>query len=72
MKSYKVQYTMQMFGEIKSIDILALNKEDAWSMATHVMIPEIEGCEPYSAWVDSVTYKNGKSRTFNSFEGKPY
>jgi hypothetical protein len=72
MKAYYVKYKMYSADEPKGIDFLADNKIDAYEKAVYELIPKKEGNIPYSAWVYSVTYNNGKYREFNTFEGKPY
>lgn len=71
MKTYYIQYKMYSADEIKGIQVVAENKEDAYRKAVYELIPQTEGKLPYSAWVYSVTYKNGNYKTFNTFEGKP-
>ena len=65
---YTVEYRMDQFSEVRHIDILASNKADAYDKAVYEILPEM----PYSAWVASVTYNNGNTKRFNTFEGKPY
>ena len=72
MKAYYVQYKMHSADEVHGIQSPAENKVDAYERAVYSLIPEKEGSIPYSAWVYSVTYNNGKYREFNTFEGKPY
>ena len=72
MNAYYIKYKMQQFGEELGIDLLAKNKADAYDKAVYEAIPKKEGHLPYSAWVSSVTYKNGNYKRFNTFEGKPY
>lgn len=67
-KAYRVQYKMFSADMPHNIDVLASNKEEAYDNALDALFPEV----PYSAWVYSVTYNNGNSRYFNTFEGKPY
>ena len=71
-KAYYVRYKMTQFGKTNGIDLLAKNKADAYDKAVYELIPKIEGCIPYSAWVRSVTYQNGNSKIFNTHEGNPY
>ena len=71
MKTYYINYKMYSADEVNGIQVLAENKEDAYSKAVYELIPQTEGEHPYSAWVHSVTYKNGNYKTFNTFEGKP-
>lgn len=63
---------MHSAAEEKGICIAAANKFEAYDKAVYEEIPRIEGGAPYSAWVYSVTYRNGKHKLFNTFEGKPY
>lgn len=68
---YTVAYNL--FGQKKEkVDVIAQNKAEAYDVATFEIIPKEEGRLPYSAWVESVTYQNGNTRTFNTFEGNPY
>ena len=69
--AYWVEY--RLYGtDVRGIDVLAQSKADAYDKAVYEAIPAREGELPYSAWVASVTYKNGNYRQFNTFEGKPY
>ena len=70
--TYHVEYRLYQFGEIKSIDVTAKSKAEAYRKALFEMIPELEQDNAYSAWVASVTYQNGNHREFNTFEGNPY
>ena len=72
MKTYNVEYKLTWTNEVKNVDVLANNKEDAYDKAVYEEIPKREGEPPYSAWVNTVTYSNGKVKTFNNFEGNPY
>lgn len=72
MNAYYVSYKTHAGAEEKGIDLLAKNKVDAYDKAVFEIIPQIEGEVPYSAWVASVTYNNGRYHRFNTFEGKPY
>ena len=72
MKSYYVRYRMYQSDDVHGINIVAANKEDAYDKAVYEAISKKEGALPYSAWVDSVTYSNGKQKFFNTHEGKPY
>lgn len=68
---YTVAYNL--FGQRKEkVDVIAQNKAEAYDIAVFEIIPKEEGRLPYSAWVESVTYQNGNTRTFNTFEGNPY
>lgn len=70
--SYWVEYKMYEGDKVQGIAVVASNKADAWDVATYEAIPDKEGQCPYCAWVDNVTYNNGKQRFFNTFEGNPY
>ena len=72
MKTYYINYKMYSADEVNGIQVLAENKEDAYDKAVYELIPQKEDELPYSAWVHSVVYKNGSSKMFNTFEGKPY
>jgi hypothetical protein len=72
MRNYIIEYRMNWGGKVKEIEILANNKVDAIAIALFEAIPSTEHNHPYSAWVASVTYNNGKHKEFNTFEGKPY
>lgn len=69
---YHVCYRM-IGGDVRWVDVLADSKAEAYEWAVYELIPQIEDGEaPYSAWVTSVTYNNGRVRNFNTFEGNPY
>lgn len=72
MKAYYVNYKLYSADKVRGIGFLAKNKIDAYQKAVYELIPAKEGEMPYSAWVESVTYNNGKCTRFNTFEGKPY
>ena len=65
---YTVEYLEYFSSNVKSIEVNAKNKIDAYDTAVYKVLDTI----PYSAWVSKVTYKNGSSRSFNTFSGKPY
>lgn len=69
---YTVNYRMSQFGEQKSITIYESSKELAYDQAMWLMIPGEEGTYAYSAWVADVTYKTGRTHTFNTSEGNAY
>lgn len=54
------------------LTIDATNCPDAYDKAVFEVIPAQKGYCPYSAWVESTLLKNGKTKRFNTFEGKPY
>ena len=72
MKTYKVSYRMYEFDKEKSIQVKAKNKCEAHYKAAFENIPEIEGSQPYSCWVDGYITKAGKINYFNTCEGFPY
>ncbi len=72
MKAYYVKYRLFQNSEIKAVDFLARNKEDAYDKAAFRLIPLKEGKYPYSVWVESVTYNNGSVHYFKTGEGFPY
>ena len=70
---YTVEYRMDQFSsDVRSIDVLASNKAEAYDKAVYEEIMEEEPYSSYSAWVASVTYNNGNTKRFNTFEGNPY
>lgn len=71
--TYMVKYLLGGYHDSeRTIGVTASNKFDAYYAAVYNVIPEIEGEPPFAAWVESVTYKNGKTRTFNTMAGMPY
>lgn len=54
------------------ITISAANCPNAYDKAVFDAIPAQKVHCPYSAWVESTNLKNGKTKRFNTFEGKPY
>lgn len=70
--AYCVRYKMYSADDVKYVCVVARNKADAYEKAVYEEIPKKEGSLPYSAWVENVTYRNGKCKKFNSFEGKRY
>lgn len=71
-QSYCINYKMHQHDEEHLICEPARNKAEAYDRAVYEAIPKKEGSMPYSAWVTSVTYRNGKCIRFNTHEGKPY
>ena len=61
--AYWVKYRTYRHEDEKGIDVLAVTKEDAYYKALD-KIEEKEGQPPYSAWVYSVTYQNGRHQLF--------
>lgn len=70
--TYHIEYKLHSADKIRSLDIVAKNKADAYDKAVYEAIPDREKEMPYSAWLVSVTYNNGNYRRFNNFEGNPY
>lgn len=70
--AYTVHYKLYDVDEPKWICVIASSKAEAYNTAVYEAIPAKEKTTPYSAWVSSVTYNNGKYKTFNTFEGNPY
>ena len=70
--NYYVKYKMYSVGEVKGVCAPAKSKEAAYELAVYEIIKNKEGELPYCAWVDSVTYNNGRVHRFNTFEGNPY
>lgn len=69
---YTVEYRLNgSYDGVKRVSLPAKNKWDAYDKAVFDLIPAIEGTTPYSAWVFSRTYRNGREQIFNTFEGKP-
>ena len=65
---YTVEYIEHESAPVQTVSVYAKNKEDAYVKA---YFDVLQG-QPYSAWVASVQYNNGKVRLFNTFSGKPY
>lgn len=72
MKHYTVEYKMYSSDEVKEVYVLANSKYDAYTKATYEVIPEKEEELPYSSWVARVTFNNGNTKEFNTFEGNAY
>ena len=65
---YKVYCKEYSSAQPSTILVEARNRFEAYDKAVY----EVCDYSPYSAWVDSVRYSNGKVKRFNTFEGKPY
>ena len=72
MKAYLVKYRTYMTGEEKEIEVLARSAAEAYEKAMFELIPARDGALPYSAWVQSVTFSNGRVHYFNTCEGLAY
>lgn len=72
MKKYDVEYMLYACDKVKTIEVEAKNKVDAYSKAVYKLIPDKHGELPYSAWVRSVVHNNGNFTIFNTFSGKPF
>lgn len=70
---YTIMYKLHSSDQIKEISVPARNKAAAYDKAVYEIIPEIEGTTPYSAWIYSKTYQNGRTKLFSyTMEGMPY
>ena len=70
---YTVAYKLYDCDMVRTVSFRCDCKANAYDKAVNEHIPSIhEGQYPYSAWVEFVTYDNGKVRRFNTFEGMPY
>lgn len=70
---YTIMYRLYECGQVKQISVPANNKAAAYDKAVYEIIPDKEGQIPYSAWVYSKTYQNGKIKLFHyTMEGYPY
>ena len=67
MRSYTVAYKLYISDMPNRIYVLANNAKQAYRNAMDKL-----DWLPYSAWVESVTYRNGSHKRFNNFEGKSY
>lgn len=70
MKAYTIRYKEYSVAKPRTTTVLANNKEDAYYKAWDHLF-EYLGSDPYSFWVEGVTYQNGNYKSFNTFEGKP-
>lgn len=63
---YHVKYRLHgHYSEVKGVDVLAHNKEEALFKAEYEAIPEKEeGKYAFMLWLHSVTYQNGNCRYF--------
>ena len=68
MRLYRVEFKEHEASKVRRTVVTARNVREAYDKAYYDKL----GGRPYSAWVDSVIYSNGKERFFNNFEGKPY
>lgn len=72
MKTYQVNYRIESWTPVETIDVKANSIDEAWDTAMFVEIPRQTGEHPWSVWVVSVTYKNGRVHKFNTCEGCGY
>lgn len=70
--NYHIRYKLYYSDAEHGIDVIAASKREAYDKAIFEIIPAQHGEHPYSAWVASVTYNNGRYKRFNTFEGKAY
>ncbi len=72
-RTYRVAFKFYEFDTVRYINIKADNKGDAYDRAVWERIPNAyKGEFPYSAWVESVKYANGRVHRFNAIEGLAY
>lgn len=64
---YTVCFKEYSADQVHEAQVIATSKEDAYRA-----FQDATGWKMYSAWVQSVTYQNGKCKYFNAFEGMPY
>ena len=67
---YFIEYKLYSSDKIHNLNVYASSCEDAYEKAIDYLY--VAKLFPYSIWVSSVTYNNGKHKQFNNFEGKPY
>ena len=65
---YTVEYKMYGADDVNRAEVTAQSKAEAYDKVVYEHLDQM----PYSAWVASVTYKNGKVKRFNTYEGKRY
>lgn len=70
--TYTINYKVCSCSDEKQIQVKARSKEQAYDLAVYDEIYYKENQLPYSAWVESVTYSNGKVHYFNTSEGNAY
>lgn len=68
--AYYIEYREYFASDVQGICVGAKNKYDAYCTALDRLAEN--GIHPYSAWVASVTYKNGNYHRFNTSEGNAY
>ena len=71
-RTYNIRYKLSECAPECVIRVESCNCPDAYDKAVFEAIPEAAGHCPYSAWVESVEFKNGQIKRFNTFEGQPY
>ena len=71
MGTYTVNYRMWNGAPVEEVQVEAENVRDAYYKATYDVLGTGE-CYPYSVWVVSRTYKNGRVHYFNTCEGLGY
>lgn len=73
MKRFVYYIQFRLYGQdVQGVGVVARNKAEAYDKAVYEIIPAKCGEMPYSAWVHSVIYSNGKYKRFNTCEGLPY
>ena len=69
MKAYYVKYRLDgIYSKVSGIQVPADNKTEALDKATYELIPQKEGTLPFMAWVNSVTYNNGRVHYFDTLK----
>lgn len=71
MQKYTIAYKMYQADAVNHMEVEAVNKYNAYDIADSDIWEKGEGM-PYSMWVESVTYANGRIKEFYTFEGKPF
>ena len=72
-KTYKVADKFYQWDTVRYMYVQATNKAEAYYRAVWEKIPNAyKGDFPYSAWVESVKYANGRVHKFNTSEGNAY
>lgn len=67
-RRYNVFYRMPG-AKVQETSVIAANAYEAWR---EVAYTARDGEYPYSAWVDSVVYSDGRVHYYNTSEGNPY
>ena len=65
-RSYCVRFYMPGSEDVNGIIVPARHEREALETAIYYDIPEAFGKKPRKAWVESVTYRNGKHEVVNN------